>query len=170
MPAKVLKLGSNAALVKQIKTAIERADSADARANKATAEADRHRHEAGLKLIELKERCEHGEWLPYLETIGITSQRASELMAAGRDEAAPERERERQREKRANTAKAAKANPRSATGNLETDVERDRETCIGLAQKVTDAEQELEKVCKTEQDSKQASIKEGDDDQPTRLH
>lgn len=102
----VVRIESPNALVKQIKACVERAD-------KAAGDADYWKHKAGAQLIKLKERCEHGEWLPYLKTIGITKQRASELMQTGADPAWPEKERERIRK----AVKRSKAKAKSPLPN-----------------------------------------------------
>jgi len=114
MTAQVIKIGSKPALVKQIKAYVQRAD-------QAAADADHLRHKAGKLLIALHEQCEHGEWLPFLKTIGISKQRASELMQAGQDVTAPTKERERVRKavKQSRRRKSAEAKGPLRNGPLD---------------------------------------------------
>lgn len=41
--------------------------------------------EIGLDLIEMKEACQHGEWLPWLKEIGMSSSTAANYMRVARD-------------------------------------------------------------------------------------
>jgi hypothetical protein len=69
---------------------------------------DYWKHKAGVQLAKLKDKCGHGEWEPHLKKIGITSQRASELMRQGHniDWAKYERARNKQKERRRRGATA----------------------------------------------------------------
>jgi hypothetical protein len=109
----VVRMESANALIKQIKAIIERVD-------KAETDMDYWKHKAGVQLKKLRDKSEHGEWLPYLKTIGISQQRASELMNIGHniDWAKYERERKKQSERRRRKTKA-KSPPHGGTFEIE---------------------------------------------------
>jgi hypothetical protein len=95
-------------LIKQTKACLKHVALAEANVSK-------WQHKAGQLLIELKEQCDHGEWLPALKKIGINERRAQELMQIGRDPAKLEQQQERARQGMKASRAKAKANTRNVT-------------------------------------------------------
>jgi hypothetical protein len=89
--AEIVRMMSVNALINQTKAAWDRAD-------EKKADADDWYIRVGRMLVELKGRCEHGQWLPTLERLGRSKQRAHELMELARGTKTVEEQRGRKRD------------------------------------------------------------------------
>jgi hypothetical protein len=92
MTAQVIKLRTPSfnALVEHAKAAWDRAD-------EKKADAEDWYIRTGKLLVELKEKAEHGQWLPTLKKLGRSQQRAHELMELAEGKKTYKQERERKR-------------------------------------------------------------------------
>lgn len=101
------------ALIQEIKGCLDRAQKSEVNAKVWQARA-------GERLDQLKEKVGHGSWEKHLrKDLGISQQRASELMAIGKDINALERQRERVKQAmRKNRAKNKRSKSPSRDGDL----------------------------------------------------